>query len=39
MDAVLKTSEIQNKIEEVDLENQEPLQIILTNNERMNHDV
>ena len=38
MDTVLRTEELQNEIEEVDLEIQEPLQIILTGNERSKHD-
>ena len=38
LDALLKTSEIQNEIEEADLAIQEPLQIILTSDERPNHD-
>ena len=38
MDALLKTEDIHNKTEEPDLYIQEPLQIILTGNERYNHD-
>ena len=38
LDAVLKTSEIQNKIDDTGLKIQEPLQIILTGDERSKHD-
>ena len=37
-DAVLETSDLQNKIEEEDMAIQEPLQIILTGDERSKHD-
>ena len=38
LDALLKTAELQNQIEEAKLVTQEPLQIILTGNERSKHD-
>ena len=38
LDAVLKTAELQNEIEEADLVIQEPLKIILTRDEGSKHD-